>query len=71
MPAQEGTYNITLNAAALAVDQPDLAKPGLKALLEILVDNTGDIWGLKRMEIDGVPGRDLNGLAKRRSSFTG
>ena len=55
---QQCANDIALHALAFAVDQAHFVKSGSFTLIEIFVDDTGNIFGLKRMEIklilDGI-----------------
>src|SRR5207249_7620528 len=66
MSGEHGLDDLSLNADAAAVDQPDLAEPPRGSRLEVLVDDRGDIARRERMEIQRILDRDADGLVYSR-----
>ena len=58
---QQCANDIALHAFAFAVDQAHFVKSGSLTLGEIFFDHTGNVFGLKRMEIEVI----LNGKNDR------
>ena len=62
VPLERCLYGPTLNAAAAAVNQPDLLQARRCRRVDILADNRGNIARREGMKIELVFDRNSNGL---------
>jgi hypothetical protein len=69
MLCQQCANNIALHAFAFAVDQAHFAEAGLFTLLKMLFDDAGNIFRVKRMEIEVILDGNDNWIDEWRAVF--
>jgi hypothetical protein len=69
VPLQNAAHDIALDACATAVNDSHFFQAGLPTLLKIFFDDARDIFGSKRVEIEGIFRGENNRFVKGRLSI--